>query len=44
MCSESKATEVVDWRTDCLYTLFKAPWPVSARDFLAVGRNELNPG
>src|SRR3954454_23980966 len=43
MCSESTQTCTVDWRTDCLYTLFKAPWPVSARDFLAVGRKERNP-
>lgn len=43
MCSEARRTARPDWQTGCLYTLFKAPWPVSARDFHAIGRYEMNP-
>jgi hypothetical protein len=42
MCAETREIQPLDWRSGVQYSLFKAPWPVSARDFLAVGRYETN--
>jgi hypothetical protein len=43
ICEESKELKVIDWRTSIMYNSFSAPWPVSARDFLAVGRAKDEP-
>jgi len=43
ICIDARTVKRLDWRTSVVYTAFGAPWPVSARDFLAVGRVEDEP-